>query len=68
MKKIFEVAGVLLLINGVGGLLHAWFDWFPLTGLVARIGFLDGYEVFADIVLAVAGLAVLIASERVPRH
>ncbi|WP_329124970.1 hypothetical protein [Streptomyces sp. NBC_01465] len=65
MKKIFEVAGLLLLIQGVGGLLHEWFDWFPLTGLVTRLGFLNGYEVFADIVLTVVGCAVLIASDRV---
>ncbi|GAA1366384.1 hypothetical protein GCM10009612_50000 [Streptomyces beijiangensis] len=59
------MAGVLLLIQGVGGLLHEAFDWFPLTGLVTRLGFLDGYEIFSDIVLTVTGLAVLIASDRV---
>ncbi|MEU9099814.1 hypothetical protein [Streptomyces sp. NPDC048361] len=64
MRKCLEVAGVVLLLQGVGGLLHEWTGWFSLWTLVHRSGALAGHEVFASIVLAVAGVAVLIASER----
>ncbi|WP_315904299.1 hypothetical protein [Streptomyces sp. ASQP_92] len=65
MKKFLEVTGWLLLLQGVGGLLHTWTGWFERWALVYRVGLLEGHEIFASIVLAVAGAAVLIASDRV---
>ncbi|MCX5203275.1 hypothetical protein OG897_17715 [Streptomyces sp. NBC_00237] len=67
MKRIFEVVGFLLTLWGVGGLVHEWFDWFKLWQFVDRLGWFEGYEVYANIVLAVAGIALMIASERVGR-
>ncbi|MFI6473044.1 hypothetical protein ACIBL5_22630 [Streptomyces sp. NPDC050516] len=64
MRKFLEVAGFLLLVQGIGGLVHEWTGWFSLWTLVHRPDALAGHEVFASIVLAVAGVAVLIASER----
>ncbi|CAM5562214.1 MULTISPECIES: hypothetical protein [Streptomyces] len=60
MRKILEIAGFLLLLQGAMGLVTAFTDRFDV-GLVSRIGFLDGYEVYASIaalVLAVALFAV----------
>ncbi|MFE9533310.1 hypothetical protein [Streptomyces sp. NPDC006691] len=65
MRKFLEVAGFLLLVQGIGGLVHEWTGWFGLWTVVHRLGVLEGHEVFASIVLAVAGGAVLIASDRV---
>ncbi|MEU8887755.1 hypothetical protein [Streptomyces sp. NPDC048442] len=64
MKKIFEVVGFLLMLWGVGGLIHEWFDWFKLWRVVDRLGWFEGYEIYANIVLAVAGIALMVASER----
>ena len=44
--------------------MHEWTGWFSLWTLVHRPDALEGHEVFASIVLAVAGVAVLVASER----
>ncbi|MFJ2739728.1 hypothetical protein ACIO3O_08675 [Streptomyces sp. NPDC087440] len=67
MKKIFEVVGFLLTLWGVAGLLHEWFDWFKLWQFVEKLGWFEGYEVYANIVIAVVGVALMIASERVGR-
>ncbi|MFF3698125.1 hypothetical protein [Streptomyces sp. NPDC002221] len=64
MRKFLEVAGFLLLVQGIGGLVHEWTGWFDLWTVVHRPDALEGHEVFASIVLAVAGVAVLIASDR----
>ncbi|WP_329462357.1 hypothetical protein [Streptomyces sp. NBC_01431] len=64
MRKFLEVAGVVLLVQGVGGLLHEWTGWFGLWTVVHRPNALAGHEIFASVVLAVAGVAVLIAAER----
>ncbi|GGY38615.1 hypothetical protein AB0M94_22300 [Streptomyces xanthochromogenes] len=65
MRKFLEAAGFLLLVQGIGGLVHEWTGWFGLWTVVHRPDALQGHEVFASIVLAVAGVAVLVASERV---
>ncbi|MFG3282194.1 hypothetical protein [Streptomyces sp. NPDC048111] len=67
MRKFLEVAGLLLLLQGIGGLLHQWTGWFKLWALVHRVDALQGHEVFASIVLAVTGAALLLASERAPK-
>ncbi|MGK5533480.1 hypothetical protein [Streptomyces sp. URMC 129] len=65
MKKILEAVGVLLILQGAGSVVHHFAEWFEPWTVVHRIGFLDGYEVFAGVVLAVVGLAVCAASEKV---
>ncbi|MEV5949219.1 hypothetical protein [Streptomyces sp. NPDC051993] len=64
MRKFLEAAGVVLLVQGVGGLLHEWTGWFGLWTVVHRPDALAGHEIFASVVLAAAGVAVLIAAER----
>ncbi|WP_433545038.1 hypothetical protein ACQPZG_07470 [Streptomyces sp. CA-294286] len=67
MKRILEVAGFLMMLFGVAGLVHEWFDWFRLWGVVEKLGWFEGYEIYANIVLAVTGLALVAASERAGR-
>ncbi|MFF0741791.1 hypothetical protein ACFYVL_15445 [Streptomyces sp. NPDC004111] len=67
MKRILEVVGFLLVLWGVGGLIHEWFDWFKLWTIVDKLGWFEGYEIYANIVVAAAGLALIVAAERTGR-
>ncbi|MFG3505243.1 hypothetical protein ACGF5F_06965 [Streptomyces sp. NPDC047821] len=68
MKKILEVIGSLVLIVGVCGVLRELTGWFPFMGvtrfLTENVGFLHGRELFANIVIAVVGFAILMTSDR----
>ncbi|MEU5422159.1 hypothetical protein ACFY1P_13025 [Streptomyces sp. NPDC001407] len=65
MKKLLEGVGATLLIAGISTIVHECTGWFRLWGVVRYIGFLKGYEIYAGILLAVLGVAVLIASDAV---
>ncbi|MFE2016106.1 hypothetical protein [Streptomyces sp. NPDC059491] len=57
---------------GVCGVVRELTDgWFRLMGLTRfltdNVWFLEGREVFANIVIAVLGLVLMIVSDRVPR-
>ncbi|MFF8606062.1 hypothetical protein ACF06X_09005 [Streptomyces sp. NPDC015346] len=71
MKKFLEILGALVLIGGVSGVLRELTGWFPFMGftrfLTENVWFLDGRELFANIVIAVLGLVVLILSDRVKK-
>ena len=61
MKQLLEIAGFLALVQGVAGLLHEFTDlhW----GLVQKLGFLDGYEIYASVTLLVLSFALFAAAE-----
>ncbi|MFJ5772927.1 hypothetical protein [Streptomyces sp. NPDC093094] len=61
MKQLLEVLGFLALVQGVLGLLHQWVHW--NVGLVQRLGFLDGYELYASVALVVLAIALFAAAE-----
>ncbi|MFF2599814.1 hypothetical protein ACFVVB_12085 [Streptomyces californicus] len=65
MKKIVETIGFLVFLQGVGGLLYEWTGWFRLWTLVRRIDFLSDRMLFVNIVLIVAGAAVMIAADAI---
>ncbi|MGW4163087.1 hypothetical protein [Streptomyces sp. NPDC004788] len=70
MKRFLEVTGFLVLVFGVCGVIRELTDgWFKLMGatrfLTDNIGFLEGRELFANIVIAGLGLVVLVISDRV---
>ncbi|MEG3626774.1 hypothetical protein [Streptomyces poriticola] len=60
MKQLLEFLGFLAVVQGVAGLLHEFTDWH--WGLVQRIGFLDGYEVYASVALLALGAALFSAA------
>ncbi|MER6945578.1 hypothetical protein ABT294_16260 [Nonomuraea sp. NPDC000554] len=65
MKGLFHVFAWLLIIQGLGGLLNTVFGWWRWAHdllLVNSLPFLDGYEVFAAIVIGVLGVALAAAS------
>ncbi|MEU4804129.1 hypothetical protein [Actinosynnema sp. NPDC023587] len=59
MKSGVELVGVLLVVNGLAGIVHELFGWFGLWTIVTHLSFLDGYEIFANIGLAVVGAIVV---------
>ncbi|UXY30807.1 hypothetical protein [Streptomyces sp. HUAS TT20] len=61
MKKLLEVTGFLALMQGVLGLVHEFTHWG--VGLVQKVGFLDGYEVYASLALVVLAFALFAAAE-----
>ncbi|MFC9242569.1 hypothetical protein ACFT7S_00555 [Streptomyces sp. NPDC057136] len=65
MKKIVESIGFIVFVQGAAGLLHEWTGWFRLWAVVRRFDFLDGYGMFANIVLVVTGVAVMIAADAI---
>ncbi|MGW0466495.1 hypothetical protein ACWDX6_14630 [Streptomyces sp. NPDC003027] len=70
MKKILEIAGMVVLVAGVCGVIRELTDgWFRLMGftrfLTEHVWFLQGRELFANVVIAVLGLVLLIVADRV---
>ncbi|MFJ4682415.1 hypothetical protein ACIQNG_18575 [Streptomyces sp. NPDC091377] len=59
MRQFLEILGFLALVQGVLGLVHRFTGWGG--GLVHR--FLEGYEVFAGVVLIVLAFALFAAAE-----
>ncbi|MFB7579287.1 hypothetical protein [Streptomyces hydrogenans] len=72
MRKFLEVSGFLLCVFGVCGVIRELTDgWFSFMGLTRFLTdhawFLEGREVFANIVIAVLGLVLMIVSDRVEK-
>ncbi|MFI2779593.1 hypothetical protein [Streptomyces sp. ALB3] len=65
MKKFVETAGFIVFAQGAAGLLHEWTGWFRLWAVVAKLDFLDDHGLFVNIVLVVAGGAVMVAADSV---
>ncbi|PWI14503.1 hypothetical protein DI272_10325 [Streptomyces sp. Act143] len=61
MKQLLELIGFLALVQGVAGLVNEFTDWH--WGLVQKLGFLDGYELYASIALVVLAIALFAAAE-----
>ncbi|MFF8403515.1 hypothetical protein ACF1AB_10725 [Streptomyces sp. NPDC014846] len=61
MKQLLELLGFLALVQGVLGLVHEFTHWH--VGLVRRLGFLDGHEVYAGVALVVLAFALFAAAE-----
>ncbi|MFF7467771.1 hypothetical protein [Streptomyces sp. NPDC008092] len=63
MKQLLELLGFIALVQGALGLLHEFTHW--RVGLLQRLGFLDGYGVYASIALiALAGALFAAAGSR----
>ncbi|CAM5438768.1 MULTISPECIES: hypothetical protein [Streptomyces] len=61
MKQLLEVLGFIALVQGIAGLVHEFTDW--KWGLVQRVGFLDGFEIYASVALLVLAFALFAAAE-----
>ncbi|MEE1731348.1 hypothetical protein ACIPM5_14180 [Streptomyces microflavus] len=65
MKKFIEAAGFIIMLQGVGGLVHEWTGWLRLWTLAQHIEFFGDHALFVSIVLIVTGFAVMIAPDAV---
>ncbi|MFG2121019.1 hypothetical protein [Streptomyces sp. NPDC048710] len=61
MKQVLELLGFIALVQGVMGLVHEFTHWH--VGLVQRIGFLDGYEVYASVALLLLAFALFAVAD-----
>ncbi|MCK2220701.1 hypothetical protein MF672_043895 [Actinomadura sp. ATCC 31491] len=68
MRTVLTLLGWLLLLQGTAGLGNTLLGLWPWTErllVVHHVGFLDGYEVFAAIVIGVLGFVLLALAETV---
>ncbi|MFE6102160.1 hypothetical protein ACFVQ4_19610 [Streptomyces laurentii] len=70
MKRILEVTGFLVMVIGVCGILReltgGWFKLMGVTRLLTdHVWFLEGRELYANIVIAALGLVIMVVSDRV---
>ncbi|MFF5503706.1 hypothetical protein [Streptomyces roseolus] len=70
MRRFLEVTGFLLTVFGVCGVVRELTDgWFSFMGatrfLTENVWFLEGREVFTNLVVAALGLVLMIVSDRV---
>ncbi|MDP4506272.1 hypothetical protein OHA25_46685 [Nonomuraea sp. NBC_00507] len=66
MEAVLKVFGWLLLLQGVAGLVNAvlgWWRWAESLIVVNHVAFLDGYEVFAGVVIGVLGFVLLAVAD-----
>ncbi|MFD9399279.1 hypothetical protein ACFWA4_10700 [Streptomyces sp. NPDC060011] len=63
MKQLLEVLGFIALVQGVLGLVQEITGLLPGWGIVRRLGFLDGYEIYASAALVVLAFALFAAAE-----
>ncbi|MFI0423764.1 hypothetical protein [Spongiactinospora sp. 9N601] len=73
MRKAFQVVGAVLALQGISGAIdHLAVQ--PIMGIflnafnrlvIPRLGFLTGYELYANLTLALFGVAVFVAATRI---
>lgn len=63
MKQFLEVLGFVALVQGALGLVNEFTGRLRGWGLVQRLGFLDGYEIYASVTLLVLSFALFAAAE-----
>ena len=63
MKQVLEFLGVIALVQGVAGLVYEFTGWLRGWGLVQRLDFLDGREIYGSVALLVLAFALFAAAE-----
>ena len=72
MRKVVSLVGVLLVLVGISGtvdhLFHQPFFGFVLNSVnrwvIPNVGFLAGYELYANLAVAAVGTALAVAAHR----
>ncbi len=57
------MVGGFLLFQGLIGIVHELIGWFRLMAMIRLLPFLDGYELYTSIGLAVVGFLVVAVAE-----
>ncbi|MGW3438992.1 hypothetical protein ACWDB3_17600 [Streptomyces bacillaris] len=61
MKKLIEAVGLIILLQGVGGLVHEWTGRLRLWTLARHMDLFGDRALFVSVVLIVTGFAIMIA-------
>ncbi|MEW2164524.1 hypothetical protein AB0912_16250 [Streptomyces sp. NPDC007084] len=64
MKQLLEALGFIALVQGALGLVQAITGRLHGWGIVQRLGFLDGHEIYASVTLVVLAFALFAVAER----
>ncbi|MFD3410444.1 hypothetical protein [Streptomyces cyaneofuscatus] len=67
MKRFIEAVGFIILLQGLGGLVHEWTGWLRLWTPAQHIDFFGDRALFVSIVLIVTGFAIMIAPDAVTK-
>ncbi len=62
MKGLLQFLGVIALFQGTGAVVYELFGWVK-WGLVQRLAFFDGWELYAGISLMALAIALFAAAE-----
>ncbi|MEV0589231.1 hypothetical protein [Nonomuraea sp. NPDC050310] len=64
MSKVLNIIGVILIIQSVGGVANA--IWWSGDGfsLVNRLALFEGYEVFANLIVGVLAVVLIVLVDR----
>ncbi|ATY98992.1 hypothetical protein [Streptomyces cavourensis] len=65
MKKLIEAVGLIILLQGIGGLVYEWRGWLRLWTPARHMDFFGDRALFVSIVLIVTGFAIMIAPDAV---
>ncbi|MFE9681034.1 hypothetical protein ACFYXC_05470 [Streptomyces sp. NPDC002701] len=63
MKQVLEFLGVIALVQGGVGLVHEFTGWFRHWGLVQRLDFLGGHEIYGSVALLVLSFALFAVAD-----
>ena len=70
MRRAIQALGVLMVLTGISGAIdhlavQPFFAFLNLVNrvVIPRLDFLDGYELFANLLLAAVGIVVLVLSD-----
>ncbi|WP_411081315.1 hypothetical protein [Streptomyces sp. cmx-18-6] len=63
MKKFIETVGLIIFLQGLGGLVYEWTGWLRPWTLARHIDFFGDRALFVSIVLVVTGIAVMVAPD-----
>ncbi|WP_171168088.1 hypothetical protein [Streptomyces sp. I05A-00742] len=67
MKSVLGFVSFVLTVGGLAGLLHDWVGGFRLFGFLRYLA-PDGYEVYANIVFVVLGIALGLLGQSLGRR
>ncbi|WP_030905294.1 hypothetical protein [Streptosporangium amethystogenes] len=74
MRKSLQLIGFIMILEGLSGTIDQ-IAVQPVLGVVLNffnrvvvnnVAFLEGYEIYANLILAVLGIVVTVAAERAP--
>jgi hypothetical protein len=67
MKRLSETVGFLMVLFGAAGIMHHFFGWFRLWGVLRHLGLFRDHAIAANAALIVVGGIVLVLADHLPK-